>query len=246
MKVCPKHGEYEPEVVSHPLGFRWEAMCPGCQEDEARAAKQDEERRRAAIASERMRLAGITPRFQGVTFDGYDAQTPEQQRVLRICRAYSDPAKQKIIMSKGVSLIMIGLPGTGKNHLATCIVRAYIDGGYSARIIRLGEMVREIRSTYAGEGNERGAYDRFTKYDLLVVNEVGVQSGTEAERNVIFEIFDNRYESMKPTIVISNQDLEGLKRFLGDRVVDRLQENGGLILNFTWKSHRLLDPKAAQ
>lgn len=246
MRVCKKHGEYEPRRATMPWGATFEEMCPLCQEEERVAARADAERRRAEMATERLREAGISQRFQGATFDNYNAETKEQQYVLRICRAYSAVEKQPVIMSKGIGMIMIGLPGTGKNHLASCIVRSYIDGGYNARIVRLGEMVREIRATYSGEGDERGAFRRFASYDLLVVNEVGVQIGSESERNLIFEIFDDRYERVKPTIVISNQDIEGLKRFLGDRVIDRLQENGGLILNFTWKSHRVLDHKLAQ
>ena len=43
---------------------------------------------------------------------------------------------------------------------------------------------------------------------------------------------------MLPTIVISNIGINELGRYLGDRGVDRLRENGGGVLVFDWESYR--------
>jgi DNA replication protein DnaC len=43
---------------------------------------------------------------------------------------------------------------------------------------------------------------------------------------------------MKPTILISNLAIGPLAEFAGDRVIDRMKENGGKLVVFDWKSHR--------
>jgi DNA replication protein DnaC len=74
--------------------------------------------------------------------------------------------------------------------------------------------------------------------DLLLLDEVGVQFGSEAEMIQLTEVLDARYSAMKPTLVISNCDRAGLEKFLGVRAVDRLRDNGGMLLVFDWPSWR--------
>ena len=43
---------------------------------------------------------------------------------------------------------------------------------------------------------------------------------------------------MKPTILLSNLNIEGLGEYLGERVMDRLREGGGKMIAFDWDSYR--------
>lgn len=74
--------------------------------------------------------------------------------------------------------------------------------------------------------------------DLLILDEVGVQHGSDTEKLILFEIINGRYEAARPTIVISNLDAAGLEQFLGERAFDRLREGGGRLVVFDWESHR--------
>lgn len=73
---------------------------------------------------------------------------------------------------------------------------------------------------------------------MLILDEVGVQFGSESEKIILFEILNERYLNMKPTILISNLNPAALQEYVGERVMDRMRENGGIILKFDWKSHR--------
>ncbi len=55
---------------------------------------------------------------------------------------------------------------------------------------------------------------------------------------ILFEVINTRYESMKPTIIISNLALNELAGFIGERVIDRMNDGGGCTLTFTWGSYR--------
>jgi len=97
--------------------------------------------------------------------------------------------------------------------------------------------VKDSWSTESGE-NESQAVRAFTLPDLLILDEVGIQAGTEFEKNILFDLLNARYERRKPTILISNLEIDEVREFLGERVFDRLREDGGEVIPFTWESHR--------
>lgn len=78
----------------------------------------------------------------------------------------------------------------------------------------------------------------FTATDLLILDEVGVQFGTDYEKVIITDIINRRYNDMRPTIILSNLDELELCDYLGARVMDRMFEGGGGVIAFGWDSYR--------
>ena len=222
-------------------------FCPICEKEKKAAERAANEKYRAERpeqikleaeesakkkAKDDLEDKGIRKRFYSTTFDTYKAKTPEQKHALERCRAFVN--EKAANAETGKALFLLGRPGTGKNHLAVSIVREW---GGDAIIKKAAGIIREVRSTYGTEQSEQGALSRLAAYDLLVINEVGIQFGTEAEKNLLFEILDERYESMLPTVFISNLNLAGVKEFVGGRVIDRMMECGEVI-EFLWESYR--------
>ena len=98
-------------------------------------------------------------------------------------------------------------------------------------------MVRESKS-FSSSHTESQIIDALASVELLVIDEIGVQSGTDAESRALFDVFNTRYEHMKPTIFISNLQLDGFADAVGGRVMSRLREDGGEILSFNWEDGR--------
>ena len=73
---------------------------------------------------------------------------------------------------------------------------------------------------------------------MLVIEEVGVQFGSETEKLFLFEIIDGRYNKMKSTVMISNLNIQGVKECVGERCIDRLREDGGSVIAFDYESQR--------
>ncbi|EGJ2319673.1 ATP-binding protein, partial [Escherichia coli] len=158
---------------------------------------------------------------------------------LRVCQAYASKWPERL--QKGGGLVMCGKPGTGKNHLALAIARHAITEHQSSAIFTTAlKIAREYKSTWSKNSTrtEDEVIRQFTKPDLLIIDEVGVQFGSEAEKMIMFEIINTRYERMKPTILISNQSKDELSAFIGERVIDRMNDGGGCTLAFTWDSYR--------
>ena len=72
---------------------------------------------------------------------------------------------------------------------------------------------------------------------MLVLDEVGIKDKTEWKRGIIQTIIDLRTSRRKPTIIISNNEVNSLKEYLGDPAVSRLMEYGKAFL-FCGKDRR--------
>lgn len=231
---CPEHGEFSRDaIIKRSLDAN---ICPDCY-----AAGQEAERRAGQIREAVRyfeRHSGVPARFRDATFEGYQPQTAPAGAILTRLKGYADNFTK--YQEKGISLLLCGKTGTGKTHLACSILRCLahkhgIIGVYDTTY----RAIQRVRATYSGDDeSEQGAIVSYTLPDLLVLDEIGVQYGTDSERLILFSILNGRYEEMRPSILISNLTVPEIREYLGDRILDRLAENGGAILTFDWSSYR--------
>lgn len=243
---CEKHGEYEQRNrrSTGPIKFASRpSECPECLRDElielqAEKIKIDEASRKRTVEFLLNNLE-IPERFKNCTLQNYEPVNDDARRALKVCQAYASKWPERL--QKGGGLVMCGKPGTGKNHLALAIARhAITEHQSSATFTTALKIAREYKSTWSKSSTrtEDEVIRQFTKPDLLIIDEVGVQFGSDAEKLIMFEIINTRYERMKPTILISNQSKDELSAFIGERVIDRMNDGGGCTLAFTWESYR--------
>lgn len=238
--VCAEHG---------PFNFRYQPMgpkffvsdtCPQCaaalkvkEQNEDAARRQREEQSRI----ERKRCeAGVGLRYVQSCFESFVAETPEQSKALSECVAYAD----HIADGGHANLVMSGQVGTGKTMLACAMVNRLLSSGRRVRIANLGHIVRDIKDSWQKTGckTETDIIRELVQLDLLVIDEVGQQRGTETELLLIFDIIDGRYKAMLPTVLISNLDKKGIVEAIGERAFDRLRQDGGKLVAFNWGSMR--------
>lgn len=246
---CDKHAEVLIKQVRL-SGSDWgKPHCDQCraekEESERIAAQEcaqnrrkDEERRRI---EEIYRRSGIPPRFAERTFAEYRADTPEALANLEQCRQYAEDFPKRC--SAGQGIIMSGTTGTGKTHLAAAIANHVMrEHGKEALYTTVGAAFRLVKDTYRHDSgkSETDALAFFSAPALLILDEIGVQYGSDTEKNILFDIVNDRYERLKPTIIISNLGLNDLRQYAGDRVLDRMREGGGMVMVFNWKSHRVM------
>lgn len=236
---CDRHGEF---IARNWLRNVW-SKCPACT-----AEHEAQERERAESADRQARLAaweqriggsGIPERFRDRTLDTFRAETPDQVHALELAREYAlgfDTCAAKT----GRSLIFIGRVGTGKTHLAAGIALHLMAQRRSVLFTTVQRAIRRVRDTWRRDSTETESHavGTLVQPDLLILDEVGIQSGTEAERNLLFDILNERYERRRPCILLSNLALDDVRAFLGERIFDRLREDGGQAVPFDWDSHR--------
>jgi len=235
---CAKHGAFTSRNI---IGNIW-SSCSACI-DEERALKAEEDRLKELAArnqewARKIGDAGIPERFRDRTFDGYSAQSAEQVRALEFCRSYAKAFDGRTA-PRG-SALLIGKPGTGKTHLAASVALEAIGRGHSVLFYTVMRAIRRVKDTWSrgAAESESEAIEAFVYPDLLILDEVGVQFGSETERNILFDILNERYERCRPCILLSNLPTEKVKESLGERVYDRLKEDGGRMIPFSWDSYR--------
>lgn len=241
-RECKRHGAYEAKVT-HILGRMMATSCPACQGEATerevqrqQSEKAERDRRAIETAFER---AGIPLRFQTRTFDNYDAKDEGQQKALRVARAYAD--NWPTMRERGTCLIFCGRPGTGKTHLACAIANTVIKAGATTALFTtVSDAMRSIKRSYDKDSGitESQAIKALVDPELLILDEVGADLGTEHSKTTLFDIINKRYEWIRPTIVLTNLDADALRAYLGERIVDRMREGGGKLVTFTWDSHR--------
>lgn len=238
-RTCEKHGDYQ---ARHLFRDRF-AGCPECRREREEAEEQEkrEAMRQAYEASMWMTIdrAGIPERFTSKTLQNYDAQTPEQRAALTFAKRYAEDFAA--IMKTGRSAIFLGRPGTGKSHLACAIGQHAIrQHRASVLFITVLRAMRSIKDTWVkgSEVSESQAIAALVSPDLLILDEVGVQFGSDFEKNTLFDVLNERYERRRPTLFLSNLTKQEIAGFLGERVMDRIREDGGKVIPFTWESHR--------
>lgn len=240
--TCDKHGDYE--VKYNQISDRkcWVFdVCSKCVAENN--AKQKEEQllkdKQLAVDNEKRRRenvrvnAGISKRNLYKTFDDYICTTEGQTKAKNDCMKYVEN------FPSDKSMIMVGGVGTGKTLLASATLDALIDN-YRCEMIKTIDAVRELKATWHKDSDhsEEDIIKYYRKLDLLILDEVGSQFGSDTEKLFIFDIIDGRYQDMKPTILISNLDINGIKDAIGERCVDRLREGGGSMIAFDWESSR--------
>lgn len=238
---CDKHGEYEARYMKMTGGKAFVSRyCPECAKESKREEEEKEKQKRMEWARERkikgLLSSGVSKRNLGKVFSSFRVDNDGQQKALAASKQFvsdvcsSNPAN---------NMFFIGSVGTGKTHLASSVIQELYDKK-SVRMIRVIELIRILKETWqrGSENTERDVIEHFGGIDVLILDEVGIQFGSETERMFMFDIINTRYDNMLPTILISNLDINNLKEILGEQAVDRLREDGGKVLVFNWESQR--------
>ena len=238
-ETCEKHGEFESRCF---IGDVW-SRCPACnkEQDEREQAAAEEKVRIERLLAWQRRIgnSGIPERFHDRSLENYEAKTAEQQRVLTFCQRFANDFD--VVMRTGQSAIFLGRPGTGKTHLAAAIgLHVMREKNRTVLFTTVQRAIRRVKDSWNRDNaeTESQAIATLVSPDLLILDEVGVQFGSDFERNVLFDVLNERYEKRRPYILLSNLNMESLTGFLGERVIDRIREDSGKLIPFGWESHR--------
>lgn len=227
---CEKHGQFLKCVHTNGAAYHYAYRCPYC------AA---EERDRALWGR-----SGIPRRFQQKTLEGYKATGPGQRQAKAAAHAFALHVEDSL--DDGRTLILCGNPGTGKTHLACAIGGAAVRARRSVLFVGLSELIdrvfgawRSRPSSGSGAGAGGDPLEALASVDLLIIDEIGSAAGSDAEKRLLFQIVNRRYENVRSTILISNLRPDALVKALGERTVDRFRETGEIVA-FTWRSYRTM------
>ena len=222
-----------------------DAFCNEC--EQAKRRKEKDIRNKEYVES--VVCHKFPKRFKDCSFDNYIIKNDEQQKAFnKVC----EYIKNSDIKKSGNNLILSGSVGTGKTHLAIAVIRYTIEYGektdyeldysqysnpYYSKYCTISEIITDARFAMS-YGGDKSSLTKYYDYKWLVIDEIGRQTGSDNEQNILFEVLNKRYNNVLPTILITNETGDSLKKYLGTALIDRMIETGSVFVNMTWESYR--------
>ncbi len=126
------------------------------------------------------------------------------------------------------NLLITGPCGTGKTYLACAFGHSACLQGHTARYYRLSRLLLELTQAKAD-----GSYQKFlrqlAKFQVLIIDDWGLEPLKPAHRNDLMEIMDDRH-GHSSTVVISQLPTDQWYASIGDNtmadaILDRLMHN---------------------
>jgi len=200
-------------TVSGREKIRW-CLCR-CQ------AKAYEDRRKQERETEhRLYIEGL--RAQGIQDkDALRAsfEKAEDGPEIRTCQKYTGMFDQ--MYKTGSGLLLWGDVGGGKTFAAACIANALINK-------EIPVLMTSFPRLLGAPFSERDEIIRQMKnFRLLILDDLGVERGSEYAVETIYRVVDARYKSGKPMIVTTNLTMEQMKHPQSieyARIYDRIRE----------------------
>ena len=177
------------------------------------------ERQQAAQEKiERYKKSGVPERYFYESLDTYKINNEMQTTAAKAATNFLHAVK----CGEFKSLVMIGNAGTGKTHLACAIIREA--GGKYRTAPDIVEELRRAKSFTAAE-TEAEIIDYYGRIKLLVIDEIGRGISATDEKYMLYQILNARYNTRKPTVLISNLRKADFLQYIGVAAADRLVES---------------------
>ena len=230
-KYCPKHTttriwEYKGEVI----------QCEKC-DGEEQIRKHVKE-----VAASRVRRY-IPEIYIDMDLNAYKLYSENQKGLIKYLNNYiGTPLLDK------KNLVFVGNQGTGKTLMSMIILKEVIRKGYNINFIRCKQFFEEIQCLRESDYGYMSLIRESKHTDFLVIDEIGRHKGSDYEKDILFDIINDRIEQRKKMILISNlrltQSLNGEKVFTdfidGSRISDKRYWD---ILFFNWQDYRQWNSK---
>lgn len=141
------------------------------------------------------------------------------------------------------NILFVGSHGVGKTHLATSIGIEAAKSRYSTYFISCNDLILNLKKAHL-ENRLETRLKHYSKYKLLIIDEVGYLPLDIESANMLFQLISKRYEK-NCTIITTNKPFSKWNEIFGDVIVanatlDRLLHHSHVI-NITGRSYRIKD-----
>jgi DNA replication protein DnaC len=175
--------------------------------------------------------------LRNMTFDNFDhkrLELPLEQR--QNLRTTFNGAVEFARSPEGW-LILLGVNGCGKTHLAAAIANYQLAHGKPVFFVVVPDLLDHLRSTFSPDS--KISYDEFSErikeVPLLILDDFGEQSTTPWAQEKLYQLINYRYNARLPMVVTSCLSLEEIEPRISSRMVDPMIS---LVFNITAPDYR--------
>lgn len=205
-----------PPLPGMPVGKEKVVNCICSHELEAKEAR--EAARIHSMSVERnTKTAFPHADYQHMTFDADDMKNPGATEYARRFSETFNP-------ENSMGLVFCGERGAGKTFLSACIANDLLKRGFSVEMTNITRIAQAVDSTFEGRAAE---IKRLMQLDLLILDDLGTERGTEYMMEHAFNIIDGRYKANKPMVISTNVTFDEMSTetdLVRGRIYDRIIE----------------------
>lgn len=188
---------------------------------ERNAHEAEEKRKRARMQYlDSMRRTGFPDaEMREWTFGKSDHSDPKNEGIARKYVANFD-----VMCKQGTGLLLCGQVGTGKSFLAAAIANELISQGTPCLMTNFSRLISRISEKFGGD---QKYLDNLNRFDLLVIDDLGVEMDSGYTWEKVMNVIDSRYRAGLPLIVTTNltpKELYDPSDIRRQRVFSRLKE----------------------
>ena len=228
-----RYGLSEPELAGNYWRFYFIGQCKECNWET------------------RAKASGISTLYRDSSFDNFKCDEEDLKNIVERAKSYAKDPFGFLLLQGGC--------GTGKTHLAVSILRETpLSFNYASHL----NLIQEYRNFHYNRPNtdteeeedygylslSAGGYVKGPKkperYEilqdssLLCVDDFGWVKHSQDEALTTFEILDYRIQKLLPTILVTNNTTEELKKIIDPRLLDRIKQALYASLEFGLPSRR--------
>lgn len=191
-----------------------------CQQEECDRQAAEEKHHAFLRKVKRMKAAGLQDKaLYDYCFENDNGCNSQ----MYLARRYVENWEE--MQESGMGLLLWGDVGTGKSFFAGCIANALLDRGIPVLMTNFARILNALTGMYSEDKN---AYiDSLDSYELLIIDDLGIERNTDYAMEQIFNVIDSRYRSRKPMIICTNLTLAELQQpydLAHARIYDRILE----------------------
>lgn len=162
------------------------------------------------------------PLLRGMTFKTFDSRllAGDSDELKEVQNAYRQA--MKFAEEPKDWLVIAGATGRGKTRLAAAAGNYCREAGRQAMFVVVPDLLDRLRAAY-NPANPRAfdeMFDQVRNVPLLILDDLGSQSGTAWADEKLFQLLNHRYNACLPTVITTNLTVRDLDGRLASRLTD--------------------------
>lgn len=166
--------------------------------------REDEKLRQfmASVAADQERFNITDSAYKAMTFERDDRSN---EKVSSACRRYVDQWEQ--FKESGTGLLFYGTVGTGKTYFGCAIVNALLKKRVRATVTNFPRLLNLLQAAR----EKQSLIDHLQTYDLLVIDDLGVERDSTFAAEQVYSVIDARARSGLPLVITTNLTLKEMR-----------------------------------
>ena len=182
----PKEAYFAPDKAAIFGRDRHPAECD-CQRAAREEREAAEKRRRHLDTVEELKRRGFTdPTMRDWTFENDNGRNPQAGIARRYVEHWED------MRTDNIGCLFWGGVGTGKSYLAGWIANALMEKEIPVHMTNFALILNDLAASFE---NRNEYISRLCRYPLLILDDFGMERGTEYGLEQVFNVIDSRYRS---------------------------------------------------